>query len=34
LRRFVLVLLFPIVAPLWLLGWVCYVTGKRKETNT
>jgi hypothetical protein len=33
-RKIAVLLVFPIVTALWLLGWVCYVVGERKEAKT
>jgi hypothetical protein len=33
LRRLLLIPLLPIIAALWMLGWVMYVVGERKETK-
>lgn len=33
LRRFLLVPLLPLLAALWMVGWVMYVVGERKETK-
>jgi hypothetical protein len=32
-KKIFVVLLFPILAILWIVGWVCFVVGKKKETQ-
>lgn len=33
LSKLRMVLLFPIVVPMWVLGWIKYVTGDRKKVE-
>lgn len=33
MKKIFVVLLFPTLAILWIVGWVCFVVGKKKEAQ-